>query len=72
MRFMTTKDRAELHIPAPNDRSDGFVVSEAKTSLKATLRLATRSIGASDEYTWMQVLHQTHRLLCGQRQSLSV
>ena len=69
MRFMTTDERSELRIPANDDKSDGFVVSKAKASLKATLRLATPDIGESDNYTWMQVLLQTHRLFCGQRLS---
>lgn len=64
MRFMTTDERSELRIPENDDQSDGFVVSEAKASLRGTLRLATPDIGESDNYTWMQVLLQTRCCCC--------
>lgn len=72
MRFMTDDERSELRIPENDDQSDGFVVSEAKASLRGTLRLATPDIGESDNYTWMQVLLQTRCCCCERRSSLQI
>ena len=54
MRFMTSSG-SELRIPENDDQQDGFVVEDARASMKATVRLAKPSIGEGDNYTWMQV-----------------
>ena len=48
MRFMTSSERSELRIPENDDQQDGFVVEDARASMKATVRLAKPSIGEGD------------------------